>query len=95
MRRDFFVFVSMQLPEYYAYKGGCSGRNELGTSDATLLNCLALCDEDDTCTSFEYDEASTSCHRSTSCTYEFFDENVDTLWALYVKKLPGQIPPLI
>ena len=48
--------------------GGCSGRNELGsTSGGSVGACANSCTNDSQCVSFEYSKSGTTCIRSTTC----------------------------
>ena len=48
--------------------GGCSGRNELGsTTGGSVQECANSCNENSQCVSFEYSKSGTTCIRSTTC----------------------------
>ena len=69
---DPFYFY-LKLPQLDGYgsassTGGCSGRNELGsTTGGTVQDCADACDAEPTCVSFEYTKEGTTCQRSTTC----------------------------
>mmetsp|Transcript_12259 Transcript_12259/g.19827 ORF Transcript_12259/g.19827 Transcript_12259/m.19827 type:complete len:359 (-) Transcript_12259:135-1211(-) len=61
--------VALQLPGYEVHAtGGCTNRNELGSSDkANAALCAAACTSNTRCVSFEYPKSGTRCRLSSSC----------------------------
>jgi len=60
--------LSRTLPYTVYLSGGCIGQNELGvTEQATVRDCAALCDADQLCVSFEYENSGETCQLSSTC----------------------------